>query len=204
MSKFRPILAVLLALVTVFMLNVGSVTAAKTKKPQVYTSEQLEQIKTYATDLQAIRDRFPELAALIQKQDWTFTRNFIHGPLGELRIQTLNLTRNLLPDAQPAALSLSKSLFSDLVAIDLAAEKGTYQPAIRNYAKSVKDLDAFLALVPEAARPEPKPVAKPAEKSSFLKSAIRKVTAPEPKPEPVAPEVVEQPEAAPAETESAE
>lgn len=150
MMKFRSVLAILLALVTAFMLNVGSVAAAKVKKPQTYTPAQLERIQEYASTLQATRDRLPELATLIQQQDWTFTRNFIHGPLGELRSDMSALIRNLLPDAQPSARLLAKTVFDDLIAIDTAAQAGDYKKAIRNYAETLRDFDAFTAILPKA------------------------------------------------------
>lgn len=161
MVNYRSVVAFILALVTAFLLNMGHAEAAKkVKKPATYTAAQLEQIQVYATDLQAMRDRLPELATLITQRDWTFTRNFIRGPLGELRIEMLNFSRTLLPDAQKSAQTLAKTVFEDLVAIDQAAQDKNYQVAIRKYASAIKDFDAFLALVPEAARPKPPAVVK--------------------------------------------
>ncbi|EKQ68330.1 photosystem II protein PsbQ [Leptolyngbyaceae cyanobacterium JSC-12] len=154
MVNYRSVLAMILALITAFMLNVHSVAAAKVKKPLTYTSDQLEQIKNYATDLQQMRNRMAELGSLIDKKDWIFTRNFIHGPLGELRISMLNVARTLLPDAQPGAKKLAKNVFDDLVAIDLAAQNQNFQLATRKYNETLKDFDAFLGLIPPAARPE--------------------------------------------------
>lgn len=154
MVNYRSVLAMVLALITAFMLNVHSVEAAKVKKPLTYTSDQLEQIKTYATDLQEMRDRMAELGSLINKKDWIFARNFIHGPLGELRVSMLNVARTLLPDAQPGAKKLAKDVFDDLVAIDLAAQNRNFQLATRKYNETLKNFDAFLGLIPAAARPE--------------------------------------------------
>lgn len=151
MSKFRSVLSVILALAAVVLINLGNVAEAKPKaQPQTYTREQLETIQGYATDLSAVRDRLPELAQLIQKQDWIYVRNFIHGPLGEIRATMLNLSRNLLPDAQPTARKAAKAVFDNLVAIDQAALKGDYKQAIRNYAETLRDLDTFLQLAPQS------------------------------------------------------
>lgn len=152
MVNYRSVLAMILALVTALMLNVHSVEAAKVKKPLTYTSDQLEQLGEYTADLQQMRDRLPELGSLINQKDWTFTRNFIHGPLGELRVKMLNVARTLLPDAQPGAKKLAKEVFDDLVAIDLAAQNQNFQAAIKKYAEALKDFDEFLSLIPEAAR----------------------------------------------------
>lgn len=164
MVNYRSIFSMLLALLLALLLNVNAVEAAKPKKTLTYTPEQLEQIGEYVTDLQTVRDRLPELGSLINQKDWTFARNFIHGPMGELRVKMLNVARTLLPDAQPGAKKLAKDVFDDLVAIDLAAQNQNFQAAIRNYAATLKDFDTFLALVPAEARPKPEPPqpAKPA------------------------------------------
>ncbi len=80
MIKFRTVLVIVLSLVAVVLLNLGNVAEAKRPaKPLSYTSEQISQIQATASDLSSIRDRMPELANLIQKQDWVFVGNFIHG-----------------------------------------------------------------------------------------------------------------------------
>lgn len=151
MINYRSFLSVILALVAVVVFNLGNVAEAKPKpKPATYTSEQLEQIQVYTSELSEIRSRLPELADLIQKQDWTFVRNFIHGPLGELRFKMLYLSRNLLPADQEKARQLAKVVADNLVAIDLAAGKADYKLAVRNYGETVRDLDAFLQLIPKA------------------------------------------------------
>jgi photosystem II protein PsbQ len=174
MVKIRAIVSAALALLVVLVIGVGQVEAAKVKQPSTYAPEQLEQIQDYATDLQAMRDRLPELGKLVQQKDWTFVRNFIHGPLGELRIKMQNVSRTLLPDAQPAARKLAKDVFNDLIALDLAAQKSKADVAQREYSAALKSFDSFLALVPEAARPQPEPpepiAAEP--KTSFLKELL--------------------------------
>ena len=150
MAKYRSIFSILLAFVLVLVLNLGTVAEAKTRaKPATYTPEQLEQIQSYAGELAAARDRLPELADLIQKQDWTYIRNFIHGPYGELRTTMLNVARNLLPTAQAPARQAAKAVFDNLVAIDQAAQDQNYKVAIRNYGETLRDFDAFLKLLPK-------------------------------------------------------
>lgn len=149
MIKPRSILTVLLALVLVVVMSLGSVAEAKRpSKPPTYTSEQITQLQGYASDLIALRDRLPELSTLIQKQDWVFVRNFIHGPLGEIRAKMSYLTQSLLPADRPTARKAAKLVSDNLVAIDQAAQDGNYKVAIRNYAETIRDLDAFLQLVP--------------------------------------------------------
>ncbi|UIE36597.1 photosystem II protein PsbQ [Leptodesmis sichuanensis] len=200
MLNYRSVVACILALVTAFLLNVGHAEAAKkVKQPPTYTAEQLEQIQAYAAELQTMRDRLPELAPLITRKDWTFTRNFIRGPLGELRIQMQNLSRTLLPDAQKSAQTLAKTVFDDLIAIDQAAQDNNYQVAIRKYASTIKDFDAFLALVPEAARPKPAAAAKPEPEKPRLQLFAPKEETPPPVAEPEATESAVEENLAPSE-----
>lgn len=150
MIKYRSILIAVLAVVMVMLLSFGGVAEAKrVTKPLSYTSEQIEQIQDYASQLSAIRERMPELADLIQKQDWVFVRNFIHGPLGELRSKMMFVTQSLLGEDQKQARSAAKSVFDNLVAIDQAAQGRDYKLAIRNYAETLRDFDNFMTLLPK-------------------------------------------------------
>lgn len=147
MARYRSILGLILALVTVCVVSCSSPTTTKTA---AYTTTQLEQIQGYADGLTAVRDRLPELATLIQNRKWNDVGSFIHGPLGELRIQMSTLSRSLLPDAQSTALETAKNVFGHLNQLDQAAKDESYERAIRQYAEALKDFDAFLQLVPQA------------------------------------------------------
>src|SRR5689334_1195171 len=104
MARFRSVLAVILTVVLTFLILSGNpAAAAKVAKQPVYTSAQLEQIQRYASDIEAMRVRMQELPPLMQKQKWIDVKNFIHGPLGELRATMLRASRTLAPDAQKAA-----------------------------------------------------------------------------------------------------
>lgn len=146
MVKYRSAIAFILMLITVTCVSFGGIAAAK---PLSYTTAQVEEIQTYAAEVLALRDRLPELATLVQKQNWTFVRNFIHGPLGELRTKMVYISRNLLPDDQVKARDRAKETFKSLVAIDAAAEKEDYKAAVRSLDKTIKGLDSFLELVPQ-------------------------------------------------------
>jgi photosystem II protein PsbQ len=146
MANYRSILAILLAFVTTLLVSCSSPAKAK---PPTYTSTQLEQIQSYQSDLSAMQQRLPELAQLIQDREWTNTRSFIHGPLGELRTTSSRLIRNLLPKDQPEAEKLSKKVFGSLIKIDVAAEATNYDLAIRSYGELQRDLNAFFQLIPQ-------------------------------------------------------
>ncbi len=147
MTKHRSILSVVLALVAVLLISCGSPTVAKVP---TYTPEQVAEIQSYAKDVSAMRDRLPELQALIQKEDWTFVRNFIHGPLGELRVKMSAVTRDLLPNAQKPSRQAAQDVFNALVTLDRAAGESDSELATRKYGEAVKAFDAFFQLVPQS------------------------------------------------------
>jgi|SRR6478672_5195833 len=147
MARYRSILSLILAFVTVFIVSCSSPTAFK---PPTYTSAQLEKIQGYANDLGAVRDRLPELATLIQNRKWSDVESFIHGPLGELRVQMSTVARDLLPNAQSTALETAKNVFGHLNKLDQAAKDTSYEQAIRQYAEALKDFDAFFELLPKS------------------------------------------------------
>lgn len=150
MTKYRSILAVIFAVVAVFLIGFSNPATAKPVKKLTYTSAQIADIQNYANELATMGNRLPELQDLIQKEDWTFVRNFIHGPLGDIRVKMSLVAGKLLPDAQKQARQVAREVGNDLVAIDQAAEKREYKTAIRYYGETIKDLEAFFQLLPNA------------------------------------------------------
>jgi photosystem II protein PsbQ len=146
MSFFRPLLSLLLAFVAVFVVSCSDGSQAKAP---TYSPAQLAQIQTASANIQAMRDRFPELATKIQSRDWNDVKSFIHGPLGEIRSRMSGLSRSLLPGAREKALAASKEMFLHLNKIDEAADANDYQLAIRNYSEALKDYDTFASFLPQ-------------------------------------------------------
>ncbi|MGK7899832.1 MAG: photosystem II protein PsbQ [Hormoscilla sp.] len=145
MSRYRSFLALVLALVTVFVVSCATPTAQK----PLYDQSKLAQVEIFLPTILATRDRMPELEDLIEERDWIFVGNFIHGPLGDLRREMKSLARNLLPPDDKAASKAADRLFKDIVAIDKAAEENNYAAAAVNYKAAITDFDSFLDLVPE-------------------------------------------------------
>lgn len=150
MVRSRSILSLILAVVAVFLVSCGGPTA--TKLPQTYTPVQIEQIQEYLPDLVSLRNRMSEIPILIQRRDWIGVRNFIHGPLGELRLKMTYITRNLLPAQQKPAREITRQLFDDLVKVEQAIEESNTQGAVRNYQATLADINKFLDLVPQQAQ----------------------------------------------------
>ena len=148
MARYRSILSLIIVIVATFLVSCGSPTVAKA--PPTYTAAQIEQIQQYVPDMVALRDRMSELQMLIKRRDWIDVNNFIHGPLGELRLKMTYVTRNLLAKDQAQASEATRDLFGHLVKIEQAAESGDAPRATLNYREAVADIDTFLQLVPQA------------------------------------------------------
>jgi photosystem II protein PsbQ len=144
MKRLQSILILCLVLMTTLLVSCGSPTAVK----PTYTATQLVQIQKDAAGIQALRDRMLELPPLVQKQEWIDVANFIHGPLGELRVKMSHLSRSLLPDAQQPALKSAKEVFEHINLIDEAAQTRNAAKALKNYNEALKDFDTFLNQIP--------------------------------------------------------
>lgn len=147
-ARFRSILALMLAFVATVLVSCGGTPTVK--KPPTYTPAQIEQIQRYASDLETVQERLPELAKLIQDENWTFVKNFIRGPLGELRTKISFVERNLLPQDKTKARTTSQELIQGLILIDEAADSRDYKKAIRNFGVVQRELRSFLELTPQA------------------------------------------------------
>ena len=148
MARYRSLLSLILVIVATFLVSCGSPTVATA--PQTYTVANIEQIQRYVPEIVALRERTSrELQRSIQGRDWINVSNFIHGPLGELRLEMINVSRKLLPKDQERASQLTRDFFDDLVKIDQAAKDGQSERVTLNYRQALADLDNFLQLLPK-------------------------------------------------------
>ena len=147
MTRPRSIFALMMAFLMAFLVSCSSVEA---KVPTTYTTAQIQQIQRYVPTLTEFRSRMDKLGTLIQQRNWVDTRTYIHGPLGDLRNTMRTVSGSLLPKSQQQAVDLTKSLFGDLVNIDLAAKDLDYAKVTASYQKAVNDFDTFLQLIPKA------------------------------------------------------
>jgi photosystem II protein PsbQ len=147
MKWFRSVVS--LVLVAIATLVVGC-SSASVKAPLVYTPEKIAQIQLYAARIEASQARLPELANYIDKNNWTNTDNFIHGPLGELREQMGRVANLLLPEDKAQAQALAKDISLDLNALSTAAADFNYGAATSGFRTLEDDLADFLGLLPSA------------------------------------------------------
>ena len=93
MKIFRPLLSLILVLVTTILVSCGGGTVSA---PPTYTPEKLQKIQTYRIPLDIARQRIPELGKTISNEDWVNADNFLHGPLGLIRRDLTYLSKDLL------------------------------------------------------------------------------------------------------------
>lgn len=148
MARYRSILSLMLVIVASFLVSCSSPSAVKL--PESYTVAQIDVIQRSVPEITALRDRMSnEIQAMIQRRDWIGVSNFIHGPLGELRLEMINISRSLLPKDQDLARELTRDLFDHLVKIDQGAKEAQPQKVTLNYREALADIDNFLQLVPK-------------------------------------------------------
>jgi photosystem II protein PsbQ len=143
---FRPVLSIMLVLVTTLLVSCSSPNKAKI--PTVYTPEKIEQLQPFRAPIAKAREEMDTLKDLIQTENWVDTRTFIHGPLGELRQSMAIVSKKLLQKDQKIARNLARELFSDFDRIDEAAKERNQIAAASAYSRAIQDFDAYLDLVP--------------------------------------------------------
>ena len=146
MRLFRPLLSVMLVLVTTLLVSCSS--APEAKIPTIYSPEKIAQLQQFREPIAEARGDMATLQALIQKENWVDARTFIHGPLGELRQDMSIISKKLLQKDQKAARDLAKDLFFDFDKIDFAAKERDAISAKNGYARAIADFDAYLDLIP--------------------------------------------------------
>ncbi|MBD2304914.1 photosystem II protein PsbQ [Chroococcidiopsis sp. FACHB-1243] len=150
MLRHRSFLSLILVILATFLIGCSSPGTATV--PPTYSSAQIQQIQQYIPDIQSLRDRASrEIPSLVQRKDWIDVGNFVHGPLGELRLTMNYMTRNLLPQDQSKAKQITRNFFNDLVAVDQAAQQGDAKKALLNAREAIADIDNFLQLLPQTA-----------------------------------------------------
>ncbi|MEH2164072.1 MAG: photosystem II protein PsbQ [Nostoc sp.] len=147
MVRQRSIFSFFLVLLATFLISCGGPGVAIA--PPTYTATQLERIQTYVPEIQAVRDRSDELRTLIKEGDWINVRNFIHGPITEVKLNLTYVTPNLLPKDQPTARQITRDFFKDLVKLDKATSASNPLVALNNSQAAFADIDKFLDLLPK-------------------------------------------------------
>ncbi len=158
MRRYRAMVGMMLAMVATFLVSCSSGPAAVAP---TYTPEKIAQVQNYLNRVEIARERLPELEKYIEKDNWVNVDNFTHGPLGQIRTELNRLSSQLLPDDQAKSKIVTEDILGHLQKLDEASQGRNYGEAITQYREFVDDFDAFLSIVPEAARQKAEAVKAP-------------------------------------------
>ena len=95
--------------------------------------------------------RLPELARLVSDQDWTFTRNLIHGPMQEVGREMLFINKSLDRAERKNADKLARSLKDALAGLDEAARLQDAGQMQKAYSSLAASFDAYSDVIPAEA-----------------------------------------------------
>jgi photosystem II protein PsbQ len=155
-----------LALAMVLSLSLAACDGGTSRRPATIGPEDIAMIARQAEGFLAAKDRLPELATLVNKRNWIFTRNLIHGPMQEVGRQMLYINQRLLPADQAEANKRADRLKSALAELDEAARLQDGEKLRKEYIKVASGFGAYADLIPDAALPTATPTASTPKASS--------------------------------------
>lgn len=111
----------------------------------------LEVIRRQAAAFMQTEQRLPELASLVSEENWTFTRNLIHGPMQEVGRQMLYINQRLDKSQRKEADKTARNLKQALAELDEAARLQDSDRLQRSYAAVTAGFEAYSQLIPSEA-----------------------------------------------------
>jgi photosystem II protein PsbQ len=138
----------LLAVAALLSLSLAACDGAP-KKADVISAEDLALITRQAEGFLAARDRLPELAALVNKRDWTFTRNLIHGPMQEVGREMLYINQRLPKAERAEANERAVNLKAALADLDEAARLQDADALRKGYIKVASSFGLYAQILPQ-------------------------------------------------------
>jgi photosystem II protein PsbQ len=138
----------LLAVAALLSLSLAACDGAP-KKADVISADDLALITRQAEGFLAARDRLPELAALVNKRDWTFTRNLIHGPMQEVGREMLYINQRLPKAERAEANERAANLKAALADLDEAARLQDADALRKGYIKVASSFGLYAQILPQ-------------------------------------------------------
>ena len=123
-----------------------SASVADTFKP-----EDIAVIRRQAAAFKETEQRLPELAKLVSEENWTFTRNLIHGPMQEVGREMLYINKRLSGSLRKDADKQARSLKAALADLDEAARLQDPLRMQRAYSAVASGFDAYAEVIPSEA-----------------------------------------------------
>ena len=120
-------------------------------KPATISPEDMAVIRRQAAGFPQAQERLPDLAALVNQRDWTFTRNLIHGPMQEVGREMLYINQRLLPSDRAEANKLATKLKEALADVDEAARLQDGTRLQRSYTSVATGFANYVRVIPAEA-----------------------------------------------------
>ena len=120
-------------------------------KPATISPEDMAVIRRQAEGFTQAQERLPDLAALVNQRDWTFTRNLIHGPMQEVGREMLFINQSLDRTERKNADKLARSLKDALAGLDEAARLQDAGQMQKAYGSLAASFDAYSDIIPAEA-----------------------------------------------------
>ena len=113
--------------------------------------EDMAVIRRQAEAFMSAEERLPELAKLVSDENWTFTRNLIHGPMQEVGREMLYINQRLSRSERKQADKLARSLKAALAELDEASRLQDPARMQRAYSAVAAGFDAYADVIPAEA-----------------------------------------------------
>ncbi|MFN9548373.1 MAG: photosystem II protein PsbQ [Cyanobacteriota bacterium] len=147
----------LLAVATLLTLSLVACDGGQ-KQADVISPADLALITRQAEGFLSARDRLPELASLVNKRDWTFTRNLIHGPMQEVGREMLYINQRLPKAEREEANARAKALKEALADLDEAARLQDGDALRKGYIKVASSFGLYAQILPQQVQQDLKQV----------------------------------------------
>ena len=131
-------------------LSLGLITPANVNAADLKPAD-LAVIRRQAAAYEATKARLPELARLVSAEDWTFTRNLIHGPMQEVGREMLYINQRLDRSQRKEADKIARKLKEALADLDEAARLQDGSRLQRSYGNLAASFDAYSDVIPAEA-----------------------------------------------------
>ncbi|MEB3247152.1 MAG: photosystem II protein PsbQ [Synechococcus sp.] len=128
-------------------LSLGLITPANVNAADLKPAD-LAVIRRQAAAYEATKARLPELARLVSAEDWTFTRNLIHGPMQEVGREMLYINQRLDRSQRKEADKIARNLKEALADLDEAARLQDSSRLQRSYSAVAAGFDAYSDVIP--------------------------------------------------------
>ena len=147
LKAIRRLAAFCLCIGLCWGLMIPASSEAASSKP-----DDLSVLKRQAEAFTNTKARLPELARLVSDQDWTFTRNLIHGPMQEVGREMLFINQSLVDRTERKnADKLARSLKDALAGLDEAARLQDAGQMQKAYGSLAASFDAYSDIIPAEA-----------------------------------------------------